>query len=221
MKSQFYGRRQSRKLSKEQQESFNKVMLDFGISSNSFEASKLFSESFFPLKLEIGSGSGEHIIKQAKTFPEQGFVACEPYLTGAAKLSRSIIKYNIKNIRLFVDDVRVLFDLLPAGAFDTIYILFPDPWPKKRHHKRRLINSDTLDQMSRLLKVDGSLWFATDHKGYLLWTIQRISNHKNFFYNLMPNRYFYSSPDGWEVTRYQAKANSNGLKSVFIEFKRV
>ena len=221
MKSQFYGRRQARKLRKKQQESFDKVMLDFGISLNSFDINKLFSEAFFPLKLEIGSGSGEHIIKQAKTFPEQGFVACEPYLSGAAKLSSSIIRYNLKNIRLFTDDVRLIFDLFPEGVFDTIYILFPDPWPKKRHHKRRLINSDTLDEMSRLLRIDGSLWFATDHKDYLHWTIERVSNHKNFFYNLRPNRYIYLRPDGWEESRYQAKADSNGFNSAFIEFKRV
>ena len=220
-KSQFRGRRYARKLSKEQQKNFDEVMLKYGINVNSFDFDKLFSTTHLPLRLDIGSGSGEHVVKQAKIFPQKGFVACEPYLTGAAKLSKSILANNIKNIRVFVDDARILFSLLPEQVFDTIYILFPDPWPKKRHQKRRFINAKALDEMSRLLRTDGSLWFATDHEDYLFWTIEKISSHKSFFYDFKHKQELSMHPEGWEETRYQAKAASRGINSVFIEFKRV
>ena len=185
------------------------------------DVSALFS-TCRPITLEIGFGDGQHLQQLAADHPEQGFIGIEAYRPGIGRLLHGIADDELNNLRVLIGDAEEIVPRrFPRCSVQHILVLFPDPWPKKRHQKRRFINADTLDEMSRLLTINGSLWFATDHKDYLFWVIEEISNHKRFFYDFKHNQELSIRPKGWDETRYQAKAKSKGLNSVFIEFKRI
>src|SRR5688572_23707735 len=121
--------------------------------------------------LEIGFGAGEHLAALAAHSPQTLCIGCEPFLNGVAKLLVSVEERELGNIRVFTDDARKLADALPEETVDDIYILFPDPWPKLRHQKRRLVNQDTLQRLARIQKPGGRLLLATDHADYATWML--------------------------------------------------
>ncbi|MDJ1407669.1 MAG: tRNA (guanosine(46)-N7)-methyltransferase TrmB [Candidatus Midichloria sp.] len=156
------------------------------------------------LKLEIGFGDGSHMIKRALSEPKTLFVGCEVYLNGIANVLKAIKQYNIKNIVLFNGDARDLLKQVPSNIFTTIYVLFPDPWPKKKHHKRRLVSLEFLNLLRDKLKaVSSTILIATDHRDYALY-LQRLIENSGI-------KSVIGKPDDWVETKYQMKSLALGL----------
>jgi tRNA (guanine-N7-)-methyltransferase len=133
-----------------------------------------------PLILEIGFGGGEHLVAQAGAHPEARFIGVEPFLNGVASCLRHIEESGATNIRLSHGDARDVLSRLPNASLDLVYILFPDPWPKTRHHKRRLIQPEFFDELARVLKRGGEVRFATDWENYAEWTLWRFTHDARF-----------------------------------------
>lgn len=171
-----------------------------------------------PLWLEIGFGGGEHIAHQAALHPEVSIIGCDPYVNGFAELLKNIDKNNIGNIRIFTDDARLLVEKLPDACLARVYILYPDPWPKMRHNKRRLVSKHTLDMLSRVLKRDGLLRLATDHADYATWMLERLLAHKDFSWTAKnPEDWLTPWPE-WISTRYEQKALAG--RPTYLEFTK-
>jgi tRNA (guanine-N7-)-methyltransferase len=165
--------------------------------------------------LEVGFGGGEHLAHQALTFPNVNFIGAEPFRNGVAKLLALIEEKALTNIRVHDDDVRYLLEKkLPLASLTKIFVLYPDPWPKKRHHERRIVNAETLKQFHSLLKAEGVFLFASDIADYVEWTLQACDAHGGFA--LMGNS---AEPfPNWFVTRYEAKAKREGRTTRYLTF---
>lgn len=157
------------------------------------------------LALEIGFGGGEHLVAQASAHPNARFIGVEPFLNGVASCLRHIEEANAQNVRLHQGDAREVIARLPDASLDLVYILFPDPWPKTRHHKRRLIQPDFLTGLARVMKPHAELRFATDWANYAAWTLEHFTHDKHF-------AWLAESPVGWRSpwsghvpTRYEQK----------------
>lgn len=162
--------------------------------------------------IEIGSGNGDTIIALAGRFPSKFFVACEVFIEGILQACNKIKSNNLQNIRFFTKDARILLAKLPDNFLDKALLLFPDPWPKKRHNKRRIINKEFLILISRVLKVGSSLLVATDHEDYKLH-IKDVAMEQNLLKLSMVE-----APDWWVETKYQKKALKEGRSISFFEF---
>ena len=156
--------------------------------------------------LEIGFGAGEHLLWQAQHRPDVGLIGAEPYEGGVAKLLSKLEANPVANIRVHEGDARDLVEALPDASLGRVFILFPDPWPKTRHHKRRLIQAGTLDELARVMKPGAELRFATDDAGYLDWTLERMAAHPAFAWTAERSADWRTRPADWPPTRYEAKA---------------
>lgn len=166
--------------------------------------------------LEIGFGGGEHLAHQAALHPDIAFIGAEPFVNGIAKLLAAIADRGLDNIRIHDDDARYLLEALPDASLDRIYLLYPDPWPKARHHRRRFVNPDNLRHLHRLLKPGGRFLFASDSADYAAWTVAEIERHGGF----EPARRTGEPHAEWIETRYEAKARREGRASVYASFRR-
>jgi tRNA (guanine-N7-)-methyltransferase len=171
--------------------------------------------------LEIGFGGGEHLAGMATDHPEIGFIGCEPFIDGVAKLLTTIEEDSINNIALWDDDARVLMEHLPAHSIGRVFILFPDPWPKARHHKRRIINPQTLDLLARIMKQGAELLLATDHADYLTWMLEHMLADTRFKWTATQPDDWQNPPDDWIPTRYQQKAEAQGRVATFLSYKKL
>ena len=124
--------------------------------------------------LEIGFGGGEHLLAQAHAHPDVGFIGCEPFINGVAKALAGVERHGLANVRLRADDARALIAAAPDAALSRIFILYPDPWPKRRHNKRRVISSETVAELARVAKPGATVRFATDIDDYAGWTLARF-----------------------------------------------
>lgn len=169
--------------------------------------------------LEVGFGSGEHLVQQAVQHPDVGLIGCEPYINGVAKCLAEIERVNVGNIRLFADDARLLMAALPAESLARVFVLFPDPWPKSRHHKRRFVQRDVIDRLAVLMKSGAELRLATDDPSYLLWMIEHTAMHPAFEWLAEGPDDWRTRPEDWPPTRYERKMLA-GHKPVFLRFRR-
>jgi tRNA (guanine-N7-)-methyltransferase len=179
--------------------------------------SALFAVPVEDVWLEIGFGGGEHLLWQAEHHPNIGFIGCEPFLSGVAKLVRDIGERSLANIRLHDDDARFLMDWLPAACIGKAFVLFPDPWPKKRHRKRRLLGAEVLASLARVIRPGGMLRFATDIADYAEMVEEGIAAQTAFAG--VPGR-LSERPADWPQTRYEQKAIAAGRSCAFLEFRR-
>ncbi len=170
--------------------------------------------------LEIGFGGGRHLAAQAAAHPDIAMIGCEPFVNGVAALLSLIDAQGQKNIRIFDDDARHLLDALPAAAIDRVFVLFPDPWPKRRHHKRRFMAPGNLDSLARVMKDGAELRFASDHMEYVRWTLDQVTRHPGFQWPARSARDWRHPPPDWFETRYEAKAREQGLRCVYLRFQR-
>ena len=170
--------------------------------------------------MEIGFGAGEHLAEQAAAHPEVGFIGCEPFVNGVAALLALIERDSIPNIRIFDDDVRLLFDALPDACLGRVFALFGDPWPKKRHAKRRLLGPRVLDALARLMKNGAELRFASDDAGYVSWTLEQVLRHPAFTWPARRPADWRQPPADWVQTRYEAKALAAGRPCFYLSFRR-
>ena len=182
--------------------------------------------SLFPhepehVRLEIGFGGGEHLIARALAEPDAGFIGVEPFVDGMAKAVAAIVDGTIGNVRLYDGEASVLLDWLPGAALDSVDILYPDPWPKKRHWKRRFISPENLASLARVLKSGGDLRFASDIPSYVEWTLRLILGHADFVWTAESAADWTMPFPGWPGTRYEAKALKAGRTPTYLAFKRL
>jgi tRNA (guanine-N7-)-methyltransferase len=177
-------------------------------------------EGFAKLALEIGFGGGEHLLAQAAHNPDTLFIGCEPFINGVAKCLAGIDSQKLTNIRLFTRDARELVQALPDACLDTVFILFPDPWPKLRHNKRRLVNAETLNMLARTHKKGGRLLIATDHVDYSVWMLEVLLNHPDYAWTATAQADWQNPPTDWTETKYQRKTSAEGREPVFMECVR-
>jgi tRNA (guanine-N7-)-methyltransferase len=167
-----------------------------------------------PRRLEIGFGGGEHLAQQALFNPRVAFIGAEPFVNGVAKLLAQVEDLGLKNVRVHDGDARALLEVLPAGQFQRVDLLYPDPWPKARHLRRRFVSAETLAHIHRILVPDGQFRFASDVEDYILWTRQHIGVHGGFAEAGDPAKPY----EDWVVTRYEAKARREGRASSYLTF---
>ena len=170
---------------------------------------------------EVGCGGGEHVAAQARAHPEMGFIACEPFVNGIGKLLTEIEAQGLTNIRVHMGDARDVLQHVADRTLAAVYVLFPDPWPKLRHHKRRFIQTQTLDQLARVLKQGGELRLATDHADYAAWALQHLMSDDRYSWTSARADEWRQRPGDWPATRYEQKALKAGRACVYLRFLRV
>jgi tRNA (guanine-N7-)-methyltransferase len=202
-----YGRRKGPKLSAHQESLRTTLLPALALSLRAGADPKTyFDVPVDDVWLEIGFGAGEHLLWQAEQNPRVGLIGAEPYISGIAKLLAKIAPTRARNIRIHEGDARDVIEALSDACLGRAFILFPDPWPKTRHHKRRFVQSETLDALARILRPGAELRFASDDPGYFSWTLERLCAHKAFAWTAISPRDFKERPTDWPETRYEAKA---------------
>lgn len=169
--------------------------------------------------LEIGFGGGEHMASQAARAPDVLIVGCEPFLNGVASAVRHVAEQELKNVRIHDGDARELAARLPDASLDRVFILFPDPWPKARHHKRRIVQPEMVAELARVLKPGGRLRFATDVAGYADWALERILASPDFDWPAQKADDWRVAPSDHITTRYEEKRLGD-CEPVFFDFIR-
>jgi tRNA (guanine-N7-)-methyltransferase len=180
----------------------------------------LFSVPVEDVRLEIGFGGGEHFHHEAARFPDVGFIGVEPFVNGMAKFLASWQEDPLPNIRLYDDDATRLLDWLPDSTLTGIDLFYPDPWPKKRHWKRRFVNAANLDRFARVMAPGALFRFASDIETYVDWTLQRCRVHDAFAWTATCAADWNEPYEGWPGTRYEAKAIREGRRPAYLAFRR-
>ncbi len=217
----FFGRRKGKALRPGQRQALESVLPALRIDLS--EAAPAHLSALFParteaVRLEIGFGGGEHLLHAARENPGIGFIGVEPFESGLAKAATIIAREAIRNIRLYDDDAVALLDWLPADSLQRVDLLFPDPWPKKRHFKRRFVNAANLARIVRVLLPGGSFRFATDVASYAEWTREKVADEPG----LQPTGEAESEPwPDWPGTRYEAKAAKAGRAATYLTYRKV
>ncbi len=218
----FYGRRRGRKLHAGKRELMAATLPEFAIDLDDGlkQPRDLFDPPVTRLWLEIGFGTGEHLAAQARAHPDVGLIGCEPFLNGVATLVEAIDADALENIRVFADDARDMLDALPDASIERCFILFPDPWPKRRHHRRRFISTANLDSLARVLADGAELRLASDHREYVRWMLFHTLAHGAFAWTARGPADWRQRPPDWPATRYEAKALARGGDCAYLRFRR-
>lgn len=219
-----HGRRQGPKLRQGAKDLLSELMPRVGfavVPGMPLDPLALFGGRSRALWLEIGFGGGEHLAAQAAAHPEVGFLGVEPFINGVAKLLRAVEAGPLANVRILKDDARLLLDALPEASLERAYVLFPDPWPKLRHHKRRIVNGRTLGDLARVIRPGGELRLATDDADYARWMLAAALALPRFLWTAKCARDWREPPADWTPTRYEAKARASGRQPVFLTFLRL
>jgi tRNA (guanine-N7-)-methyltransferase len=220
----FFGRRKGHALKSRQAALFDtllpRIALDLAKPAPA-DLRALFDKPLDAVRLEIGFGGAEHLIAQAQAHPSSGFIGSDAFLNATAKALAAIEAHALGNIRLHVGDASDLLDWLPGEALTRIDLLYPDPWPKRRHWKRRFLQDDSLKRLARILKSGGELRFATDIADYAAYALARVLRSPDFVWTA-------ERADDWRKpwadfsgTRYEAKAKREGRAPAYFIFRRV
>jgi tRNA (guanine-N7-)-methyltransferase len=222
-RSKLYGRRKGPKLSLHQASLVENLLPQLTRDFRKVDPAGYFGSDVDEIWLEIGFGAGEHLLWQAEHNPGVGIIGAEPYQSGVAKLlaklhDRENAKSLLARICVHFGDAREVIEALPDASLGRAFLLFPDPWPKKRHHKRRFIQMDTLDALARVMKPGAELRFASDDPGYVEWTLERMLAHSAFGWIAETQHDWKARPADWPSTRYEKKALRG--EPVFLRFAR-
>jgi len=218
-----YGRRRGRTLRPAQRNRIGAMLPPLAIDipeSGWFDLEALFGAPRPKTWLEIGFGGGEHLALQAERNPEIGFIGCEVFENGIVSLLAHIEHRDLANIRIFADDARLLIGALPPASVARVFVLFPDPWPKRRHHKRRIVSQETLDRLAEIMADEAELRLATDETDYLCWMLERLTGHPAFEWLARCPADWRERPRDWPPTRYEEKARAAGRSPVFLRVRR-
>ncbi|PKQ09686.1 MAG: tRNA (guanosine(46)-N7)-methyltransferase TrmB [Alphaproteobacteria bacterium HGW-Alphaproteobacteria-12] len=200
------------------------ISLEKGPAPSALDPRSLF-EDVDEVWLEVGFGGGEHLAHQASLNPRAGIMGCEPFLNGVAKLVSEIDARGLSNVRVLNDDARFLLERLAPASLTRVFILYPDPWPKKRHNKRRFVNGETLGFLAKALARGGELRFASDIPDYVAWTLDHVSRFnraegETFLWTAESATDWGTPYEGWPGTRYEAKAIREGRTPAYLSFRR-
>lgn len=219
----FFGRRKGHKLRRGRAELIASVLpqlaLDLSTSAPA-ELRALFPAPVSRAALEIGFGGGENLVREAVADPSTGIIGCEPFINGMASALALIETHNLKNVRLYHGDAIEVLDWLPTSSIARVDLLYPDPWPKRRHRKRRFVSDDMIARLARILASGGSFRFATDIADYAEWTLTHLLRSTKF-------EWVAERADDWRMpwpefggTRYEAKALKEGRRPCYLVFRR-
>ncbi len=182
-------------------------------------AARLFGDDR-PLQLEIGFGAGEHLAAQAAAAPGTGFIGCEPFLNGVVGALGHVRDGALENVRLHMGDALEVVERLPDASLDRVYLLHPDPWPKARHAKRRMMNHGPLDLIARKLKPGAEFRLGTDDPTYCRWSMMVMDRRRDFTWLAQHPRDFLTRPADWPETRYERKARRQGHEVWYFRYQR-
>ncbi|MAV98366.1 MAG: tRNA (guanosine(46)-N7)-methyltransferase TrmB [Rhodobiaceae bacterium] len=211
-----HGRKKSRTSSQKNQQIYKEIFPKYKLDINSIDFNQ-----YNDIELEVGFGYGEHLIWQALNHPNKLFLGAEPFRSGVINTIREIERHKLNNIRIHDDNVIDIIENLPNEILSSIFILFPDPWPKKRHHKRRFISQNNLKKIHHVLKNRGRLVLATDHKDYLHSILLNVNINDQFEWLCENTDHFYSKPYEFPKTKYERKAIKNGRRPVYLTFEKI
>jgi len=219
-----YGRRKGKALSAARQSVFETLLPKLKIEPVA-PGSKLDPAALFPpdvkeIWLEVGFGAGEHLAAQAERNLTAGIIGGEVFLNGVASLVRYVDQKSLANVRIFNDDVRLLLPALPDKCLSRAFVLFPDPWPKARHAKRRFIGPENLKNLARVMRPGAELRVASDHPVYIQWVMEQVTSHPAFTWDVKGPEDWDTPPPDHITTRYQLKAGKEGRKPAFFRFFR-
>jgi tRNA (guanine-N7-)-methyltransferase len=221
---QLYGRRTGRALRPAQvsllAEHLPRLRIDLA-PSRTLHPSSLFPEDKRDVWLEIGFGAGEHLVSQARAHPTVGFIGAEPFRNGVAKLVSALVAESIANVRIVDDDARPLIRVLAPATLGRVFLLFPDPWPKARHSRRRFIDAGNLDAIHRILRPGGELRVASDMPDYVRWTLVAVRRHGGFAWRAREPADWRVRPSDASPTRYELKALKSGRVPTYLSFVRL
>jgi len=219
-----YGRRRGRRLSTRQAALLERELPRLAISlahPAQVELDRLFVPPVGEVWLEIGFGGAEHLIWQARANPHVGLIGCEPFADGIVKALSAIEAANLSNVRIHADDARPLLRWLPAASIARTFILFPDPWPKKRHHKRRLVSQASLAELARVMRPGGELRIATDVADYAGAILLAVEQQQSFRPTPAGPGVWQERGSDWPPTRYEQKALLEGRRCSYFRFQRI
>lgn len=215
-----YGRRQGHKLREGQAALVEELLPRLSVPGDGpLDAARLFGDDR-PLRLEIGFGAGEHLAAQAAAAPDTGFIGCEPFLNGVVGALGHVRDQALANVRLHMGDALDVVERLPDGSLDTVYLLHPDPWPKARHAKRRMVNHGPLDLIAAKLKSGAVFRLGTDDPTYCRWAMMVMSQRRDFAWTARTARDFLERPADWPETRYERKARRQGHEVWYFHYVR-
>jgi tRNA (guanine-N7-)-methyltransferase len=215
-----YGRRQGHKLRAGQAALVEELLPEVAApETGALDARTLFGDDR-PLEFEIGFGSGEHLAAQAEARPERGFIGCEPFLNGVVGALGHIRERNLANVRLHMGDALTVLERLPDASLERVYLLHPDPWPKARHAKRRMVNNGPLDLIAAKLKPGGEFRLGTDDPTYCRWSMMVMNRRRDFDWLARSPADFFTRPADWPETRYERKALRQGHEVWYFRYRR-
>lgn len=213
-----HGRRKGRALGREQAQAYKEILPKVVIGTPA--PSPLFTAPVARRIFEIGFGDGGHLAQMMAQKPEDGFIGAEPFRNGIANFLKKIKDGPLERIRIWTEDAMLLADALGESSLDEIYILNPDPWPKRRHEKRRIVRPENLDRLARILKPGGNLIMTTDHDALAEWMVTQASRHPAFVWTAEKADDWRTPPPGWIETRYEQKGRKAGRKQTYLIFQR-
>lgn len=218
-----YGRRRGRAPSARQKALWQGLLPRVAVPGDAERLRRLpdlFPRPVRDVWLEIGFGGGEHLVWQAKQHPDIGFVGCEPFEDGVVKLLSAIELEALPNVRVWAADARPLLRLLPEAGIGRAFLLFPDPWPKKRHQKRRLVSGATVDQLVRVMRSGAELRIATDVGEYASAILRTVLANPRLGWTANSAEDWRRRPRDWPRTRYEQKAVGSGRRCYYFRFSR-
>lgn len=216
-----YGRAKGHKLRQGQAQLLETLLPQISVP----DQGPITSETLFgddrPLHFEIGFGSGEHLAYRADLLPDHGLIGCEPFVNGVVGALLHVRDNHLPNVRLHNGDALDVLERLPDQSLRFVYLLHPDPWPKARHAKRRMVNHGPLDLIARKLQVGGEFRLGTDDPTYCKWSMMVMNQRRDFHWLAEKPQDFLVRPGGWPQTRYERKARQKGHEVWYFRYQRV
>lgn len=219
----FFGRRRGKQLRQGRAELMAEALPRLVVDPANLpeDLATLFEAPVREVRLEIGFGGAEHLLHRAAESPDIGFIGVEPFIDGLAKGVSGVEQAELKNVRLFGDDATLLLDRLPDGSLSGVDLLYPDPWPKTRHWKRRFVNDRNLGRLARVMRPDAVFRFASDIDTYVAWTLAHAARSDDFEWTAERPSDWREPFPGWPGTRYERKAIREGRKGAYLTFRRL